>query len=306
MGKILTAAFDLDRVSADLESKWLIEYNYLWNDNLTLKDWNSWDVSSFVKPECGKKVYDIIKRPGFYADLEPVKYSQYVIDKLVKNDKFEVAFASASPKQAYTDKYEWVKKTYPTVNPDNILFVKNKALVNADILIDDGVHNLEVFKGIKILYDAPWNRNEDRFVRVKDWIDIYTLFKLINEELDDMSSSNDREFIYKVLSAVWSDVQFADRTLKKSRELTENDIFIEKISELADSLPDDLLRINYIKMKSSFVYTVFNKGILNKLARQETIFNDKEFCGNFRNSDVPIQIAIDDTITDLYEVEYLK
>lgn len=48
----------------------------------------------------------------------------------------------------------------------------NKNIIKADIMIDDGIHNLESFEGMKILFDAPHNRNENRFIRVMNWEEI--------------------------------------------------------------------------------------------------------------------------------------
>jgi 5'(3')-deoxyribonucleotidase len=89
---------------------------------------------------------------------------------------YNVCIASASPYTAYQDKEKWINAYFPEVPRDNIIFTRNKSLVAADFLIDDGTHNLEVFKGVPILFDAPWNQTETRFVRVRNWTEITGLF----------------------------------------------------------------------------------------------------------------------------------
>jgi 5'(3')-deoxyribonucleotidase len=170
---MITIAIDQDTVLADLTSKWLRVYNEEYGDNLTPDQITKWDISGFCM--CGTDIYKIVERPHFYADLPVVPGSQRGVSTLIELG-YNVCIASASPYSAYQDKEDWLKANFPQLNTDNILFVRNKSLVAADFLIDDGIHNLEVFKGVPILFDAPWNRTETRFIRVRNWSHIMTLF----------------------------------------------------------------------------------------------------------------------------------
>jgi 5'(3')-deoxyribonucleotidase len=170
---LITIAIDQDTVLADLTSKWLSVYNHEYQDNLTPDQITEWDISSFCK--CGLDIYKIVERPHFYADLPVVPGSQEGVRTLIELG-YNVCIASASPFSAYQDKEKWINVYFPQVPKDNIIFTRNKSLVAADILIDDGTHNLEVFNGLPILFDAPWNRSENRFVRVRNWAEITGLF----------------------------------------------------------------------------------------------------------------------------------
>ena len=70
-------------------------------------------------------------------------------------------------------KCEFLKKNYPYIPPKNFIFTNDKSMIEADIKIDDVVHNLDNGK-IKLLYDAYHNRNisKDDITRVYDWKDI--------------------------------------------------------------------------------------------------------------------------------------
>ncbi|MFZ5827353.1 MAG: 5' nucleotidase, NT5C type, partial [Bacillota bacterium] len=59
--------FDLDGVCCNLMKKWLAVYNHDYSDNLTEADITSWNWDDFVKPECGKRIYHYLNRPGFFA-----------------------------------------------------------------------------------------------------------------------------------------------------------------------------------------------------------------------------------------------
>ncbi len=162
-------AVDQDQVLANLMSKWIYTYNQEWNDNLKEEDITDWDICKFVKPECGKLVYDIIKRPGFYLDLEVISGAKEGVQALLDMG-VEIAVVTASPMTAYKEKHEWLMQHFPML--DRIVFATDKSWIKADVMIDDGSHNLESFKGFKMLYDAPWNRTDKRFFRVGNWSEI--------------------------------------------------------------------------------------------------------------------------------------
>jgi 5'(3')-deoxyribonucleotidase len=54
--------------------------------------------------------------------------------------------------------------------------------LDLDILIDDGLHNLENFKGKKVVFDRPWNKDSTIFncdYRMKMWNeDMLTVIKI--------------------------------------------------------------------------------------------------------------------------------
>lgn len=59
----------------------------------------------------------------------------------------------------------------------DVIIAHDKKLINGDVLIDDGVHNLENAKYKKLLFDQPHNRSynaeENGMIRVHDWNEIY-------------------------------------------------------------------------------------------------------------------------------------
>jgi 5'(3')-deoxyribonucleotidase len=55
-------------------------------------------------------------------------------------------------------------------------FCGDKAVLDADFLIDDTARHFERFRGTPILFSAPHNRGEARFRRVDGWADVRELF----------------------------------------------------------------------------------------------------------------------------------
>lgn len=76
------------------------------------------------------------------------------------------------------NKYDFLMKNFPFLNPMNFVFVGNKNILKCDIFIDDKIENL-AGGDIKILYTAYHNKNiSDEelkklgIIRAKDWLDI--------------------------------------------------------------------------------------------------------------------------------------
>lgn len=170
-----TIAIDVDWVLAKLTKKWVRYYNTIFDDNLQLEDIKTWDIAQHVKPEAKDFMVNILDIHKFYRDLEVVSDSQRVLKKLSEDyDLFIVT--DPFTRMSFKSKYDWLGEHFPFIPARNYVFTGNKSIVDADYLIDDGVHNLETFKGYGLLYDAPYNELEERFFKVKNWQDIEHLF----------------------------------------------------------------------------------------------------------------------------------
>jgi len=171
-----TIAIDLDDVLNNLVDEWILNvYNKEYNDTLTIKDVNDWDVTKYVKPECGSKIYEILLRPNFFETLSPKIHAIEVTERLVS--KYELYVVTAYHPKTVVNKVNWLSKNFPHINPKNIIFCNAKGLIKADFLIDDGPHNILDYhnNGGKhpIVFDRPWNSHlPSSFNRAKDWLQI--------------------------------------------------------------------------------------------------------------------------------------
>lgn len=171
-----TIGIDLDDVLNNLVDEWILNiYNTEYNDNLTIKDVIDWDVTKYIKPECGKRIYDILLRPNFFETLKPKMYAQEVTEKLSR--KYDLYVITAYSPQTVVNKVNWLGKNFPHINPKNIIFCNAKGLIKTDFLIDDGPHNILDYhnNGGKhpIVFDRPWNGHlPSSYNRVKDWLQI--------------------------------------------------------------------------------------------------------------------------------------
>jgi 5'(3')-deoxyribonucleotidase len=171
----LKVGIDLDMVLNTLNCKWVRQYNETYNDNLTLEDIKSWGIEEYVKPECGMDIFKILAIPGFFKDLEVQPNSQEIVEWLQEN--YEIYVLSASHYAVCGDKGSWLQEKFPFIPYHNIIFCHNKSLVHLDYLIDDYGKNLETFTGQGLLFDSHHNQAENRFPRMKDWLEVKEYFE---------------------------------------------------------------------------------------------------------------------------------
>jgi 5'-nucleotidase len=149
-------ATDLDSTLNTLGATWLALYNRDYDDNLTNDDIKSWDTHKYVKPACGKRIYSYLNEPNLYIRCDVQPGAQDVINGWLKAGH-EVLVVSSCARGSYDAKRDWLKVHFPGIPPDNFIASHRKDLIRADVLIDDGFHNLVNFPGERILFKAAWN-----------------------------------------------------------------------------------------------------------------------------------------------------
>ena len=162
-------AIDQDQVLADLLTPWVAEYNDHHKDTLALDAIKCWDISKYVK--CGPEIYSYLTY-NLFRNLPVIPDSQRVVKKLMEKYDVFVVTATTGDGSLVTAKLEWLAEHFDFIPRSNIVLCGHKSIIRADFMIDDGVHNLETFKGEKILFDAPHNRNETRYFRAMNWEEI--------------------------------------------------------------------------------------------------------------------------------------
>lgn len=77
------------------------------------------------------------------------------------------------------DKFEYLYKNFPFINPEKYIFITNKEMIKADIRIDDNIQKLEGDAEIKLLFTAYHNVNitdeelkAKNLIRVNNWKEI--------------------------------------------------------------------------------------------------------------------------------------
>lgn len=169
-----TIGFDVDGVLADLHPAWYAPYNKDYNDNLKTNDVRSWGVHEYVRPDCGKKIYEYLKNPHLYDKVKPIKGAIETIATLKKKG-FRIVYATSTPIETSGRKYYWLVQWGFVDCQKDYVELSDKSLFYADALVDDYEGNLENFVGRKILFSRPWNKaqeNNPNYCHATSWKDV--------------------------------------------------------------------------------------------------------------------------------------
>jgi len=141
---------DSDQVIANLLDSWCGLYNSRYDDALSVEEFGgTWSgLQNIVKPECGEKVYDLMKEEGFFKNLQPLSGAVEGVRQLYddkRTDLYIVTAYSGHPEMA-KGKVEFYEEHFPyLIEDDRIVLCKPKQLFYGDVLVDDSIENLEKF-----------------------------------------------------------------------------------------------------------------------------------------------------------------
>ena len=73
-----------------------------------------------------------------------------------------VYLATATDPCNFVYKMDWLERYFPFINPDNVIRIMDKSLLNTDVLIDDCLSNLTKSICERIVIDHFWNRDSSK------------------------------------------------------------------------------------------------------------------------------------------------
>lgn len=164
-----TLMIDMDQVLVDFLQPLINTYNFLYDKEVKKLDFLQWDLMPYI----GKKGINIFYQKGFFINLEPLPFAQHYVEKLF-NDGHKIIIATNPPtKHAALEKYQFIEKYFPFIPFQNITMTAYKHLIKADLIIDDCPEYLELFDGVKICMDMPYNKKVKCDLRTDNWKQIY-------------------------------------------------------------------------------------------------------------------------------------
>jgi len=179
----LTVLIDMDDTIENFCEIWIKFLNKTHGTNVVIDDVKEWDMSKAFPDLSKEELYAPIYETEFWRSVTPlpdsVKYVKQIID-----DGHKVVIVTASHPNTISMKLENVLfKYFPFFNISDVIFTSQKQLIQGDVLIDDGPHNLENGRYFKILYDAPHNRYYDAeangVTRANNWEEVYQIINTI-------------------------------------------------------------------------------------------------------------------------------
>lgn len=172
----MTILVDMDDTIEQLLQAWVRRINEEYNRNVAYEDIRSWDVSEAYPGLTREQVYAIPMQPGFWRTVEPVPGAAEALLRLM-DAGHEVYIVTATLQDNIQEKMnDLLFRYFPFLSWNQVIITDRKQMIRGDVLIDDGVHNLEGGEYAKILVTAPHNKNYDAeangMIRVHDWDEI--------------------------------------------------------------------------------------------------------------------------------------
>lgn len=151
-----TVGFDVDDVCLDLIGEWLRRYNLAWGDSLRPEDIKSWMISSHTKPECGLKILELLREPDLYDCVQPIAGALEMVEEV--REFADIMFVTSCEDVTMESKYRNLKRNSFIRGMDEYAPIRKKHKVMVDVLVDDGMHNVDAFPGKSILVTRPHNQ----------------------------------------------------------------------------------------------------------------------------------------------------
>ena len=176
---------DMDDTIVDLLSRWVSFLNETHGLSVNPEEITDWNISLFFPTLTKEQVFAPLFIDGFWSAVQPkedaVKYL-----KMLKDEGYRVIICTNTHYTTLREKMEKVLfHHFDFLSWNDVVIAYHKQLLDADFLVDDGVHNLIGGKYKGILMDAPHNRKfnerEHGIIRVKTWREIYALIKSMTE-----------------------------------------------------------------------------------------------------------------------------
>ncbi len=175
----LTILVDMDDTIEQLLKAWLKCLNEKYGRDVKCDDILCWDITKAYPGLTKDQVYGEINLPGFWGKVEPVPGAAEALKRFMDSGH-RVFIVTATPYQSVTEKMtDLLFRYFPFLSWQDVIITSCKQLVHGDVLIDDGVHNLENGDYEKILITAPYNKDYDAeangMYRVSTWSEIVSI-----------------------------------------------------------------------------------------------------------------------------------
>ena len=175
----LRIAIDMDEVMADALAEHLRRYNAAYGTSITAAELSGRHLEQCIPP-AHREAAEAMLDASFFEDLEVLPDCRDVIAELAVRHEVVIASAAMDVPCSFDAKYRWLQRHFSFIPPSNIVFCGDKAVVNADYLIDDRARHFAGFQGRPLLFSAPHNAAETRYPRVESWADVREFFGRID------------------------------------------------------------------------------------------------------------------------------
>lgn len=177
--KRLTVLVDMDDTIESLLDAWVKRLNQSFGTEVEPEEVAEWDISKSFPTLTKEQVFSPLLCDDFWYSVIPIAGASDALQQLIA-DGHRVLIVTTSAYQTLRTKMEIVLFGYfPFLSWNDVIITSHKQLIKGDVLVDDGVHNLEGGEYFKVLMEAPHNRGynaeANNMVRVRNWKEAYSV-----------------------------------------------------------------------------------------------------------------------------------
>lgn len=172
----LRIAIDMDETIADSLTEHIRRYNAEFAERITADDLYGKHLEEFVSSDRSDAVTRMIRDELFFDCLGVIDEAQQVVAELAREHEVFIVSAAMEIPESFSAKHRWLRRHFPFISAQNIVFCGEKGIIDADYLIDDEARHFNNFRGAGILFSAPHKLNETAYERVANWQDIRKKF----------------------------------------------------------------------------------------------------------------------------------
>jgi 5'(3')-deoxyribonucleotidase len=182
---------DFDGTINNMLETWIDWLNQRHGTTVKIEDVVEWELTKVFPTVSKKDLFAPLSDPDYWSAVTFKPNAVKVIKKLI-DEGHEIYIVTSSHYRTLPPKIDKCLLAYlPFIKKENIIITYNKALINCDVLLDDAEHNLINFKGIKVLFDAPYNKKSTvADFRITSWEDFYELVTEL--KIVGIGESNDK------------------------------------------------------------------------------------------------------------------
>ena len=174
---------DIDDTIENLCQAWCEWLNDHYNSDVNPDDITEWRIYKFFDNIPKAEVYKPLYEEDFWKTVTP-KLDAIKYLSMLNDEGYDIYLCTNTNYRNVKIKYELiVQKYFPYISWDKVIVCSKKQMIKADILIDDGVHNLIGGDYLKVLLTTPHNKYFDAekndVFRVNNWEEIYQVIHLL-------------------------------------------------------------------------------------------------------------------------------
>ena len=183
----MTILVDMDDTIELLLQAWVSRANQKYGRNVSVDEITGWNVAEPYPGITKEEIYKVLYEPGFWKSVEPMPGAAEAL-KHFMDEGHEVYIVTATEIEHVQEKMNCLLFRYfPFLSWQQVIITGRKQMIRGDVLIDDGIHNLEGGDYMKILFSAPHNRNYDAekngMIRVRTWDEIVRIIDGMDQPL---------------------------------------------------------------------------------------------------------------------------